>query len=425
VWVIRLEDSLKMRRPHLVLALLSLAAPGLALLDSCGFSARIQEIPRSYDKTFFITAQRCGTPQNQADLIYVVLDRSSKLMTETDPLFRGRTDPITVEIPEPFQIVGQSRTMNVSFGGNAYVSVSDPKGTRGVAVLMDNSASLNGDDEDNPPARIPLTDPFDDRVAGSQNFVGTLSAQDRGTVIAFHGAGQDGLFAKIQPTPTPSQSWFTGNTSLLKQKLGELTGEENGKTPLYDAIQLGVQALRTLPSALRKVLVVFSDGPDNSSQAIFDDAQQSLLGDPQIPTFAIGLGSLLAGGGEQRLIDLTCATAPQGVYLKAPQAANGAICTDDSQCGGTYCLVGRCGEPGVPKRFEALQWLTFGYWKATVSLSIPSGLPSGDHIAVGKLFAYPQGSPRQCDNGACPRGMECDGNTNTCFTKASIPFTVP
>jgi hypothetical protein len=379
----------------------------IVLVKSCGFSARIDVIQSFYDHSEFVAPMRCGRDQSVVDVVYVVLNGEGKLMTRSDPLFAQLPDPIAVETPDPFTVDGQSATVNASPGGNAFVEVTKPTQGRGVALLMDNSQSLDGRNEQTN-ARIPLTDPNDDRIAGAQNFVNNdldLYKSDRMTIISFHGDGVGGLDPKLRRTAgdAPSSSWFTSNTGVLSGKLGELKNEETGKTPLYDAIVLGAQALRSLPSSLRPVMILFSDGPDSSSNpANLDDAKAAVQGNPDIPAFIIGLGTLLTAEGEPQLKDLACSTNPQGVYIKVPLARD------------------------LSKRFGQMQHLIGGYWKATLNLSLPTGLPSGTYTVRGKMFASPRNAPVQCGTGdSCPTGMKCDTGVNRCYLEVTFPLAVP
>jgi hypothetical protein len=399
------------RRRFVAWGLAVLGVASIVLVKSCGFSARIDVIQSFYDRSEFVSAVRCGEDQSTVDIIYLVLNGQGKLMGKNDPLFAQVANPIAVETPDPFSVEGQAATVDATLGGNVFVEVTrtTKEGTRaaGVALLMDNSQSLDGRDEQTG-NRIPLTDPNDDRIAGARNFVNNdLEAykSDRMTLISFHGEGVGGVYPKLRRTSgeAPSSSWFTANTGVLSAKLGELTTEENGKTPLYDAIVLGAQALRTLPSSLRPVMVLFSDGPDNSSNpATLEDARAALQGNPDIPAFIIGLGTLLTAAGEPELKDLACSTNPRGVYIKVPLARD------------------------LSKRFGQMQHLIGGYWRATLNLSLPAGLPSGTHTVRGKMFASPQNSPAQCGAGdPCPAGMTCDTGRARCYLEITFPLTVP
>src|SRR5262249_47182190 len=148
------------------------------------------------------------------------------------------------------------------------------------------------------PNRAPLsTGPTDRdglRLSGARNFINNgFGANDRGTIIAFHGDGMSGVFPKSAQSPgeAPTPNWFTPNFTTLDQELSDLASEEVGRTPLYDALQVGNDALRSLPPAVRQIMVAFSDGADNSSNPItFDQAKTSLTTEPKIPFFGIGLG---------------------------------------------------------------------------------------------------------------------------------------
>lgn len=391
----------------------------LLLVQACGYSAEIEVIQSFYDSSRFIAAQRCGTGQNVVDVVYALLNSRDQLMTEQDPLFGARgAAAVTVDAPEPFTIEGRSETVTVSVSGNAYVEVTRPGRARAVALMMDNSASLNGTNELDGSNAV-LTDPRDTRISAAQNFISNglfprdaeddLHPNDKATVIAFHGDGANGVDAKMRRTPTeaPAESWFSPSETSINNILGQLNTEENGKTPLYDAIGVGVEALRKTQSSFRRVMVLFSDGPDNASTSTFDDARAALTGNPHIPLFAIGLDPLtpsaFGADGHQRLQDLACATTPQGVYMRAPRAAD------------------------LEDRFKSAELLITGYWKATLDLQIPQGLPSGTYNVSGKLFAHPEDQPRSCADG-CSTGdlaMECDSGTQTCYMPTSFTVTVP
>jgi hypothetical protein len=402
-----------MRRSRLVLgSKIVLAFPTIAIAASCGFSARIDVVESYYDHSEFVTAQRCSDDQATVDLIYLVLNSESHLMTKDDPLFSGHgANAVTIDVPEPFALDMGGGQVPATVAGNAYVEVTHPGKARGVAIMMDNSESVDGWNEQSPRARTnPPTDPDGLRLTGAQNFVNTWlsgSTTDRATLISFHGTGMDGVDAKMATMAgeSPSVGWFTGNTSLLDEKLASLKGEAVGATPLYDALSVGNDALRVLPPAVRPIMLVFSDGPDNSSNPItYDAAKAALTTDPSIPFFAIGLGSLL-GDGEAQLIDLACSSTPQGVYMKAPLARD---------------LKGHFGH---------MVHLITGYWKVTLNLSLPGGLPTGTYMATGKMFVNTQGQPpKSCDDQNPCNGsgaMSCDLGRNRCYLNASFTFTAP
>jgi len=407
-----------MRRRYLGLGALLLAAlPLAALVKSCGYTARINVRPLYYNETQYVSFARCDAPTNanQVDILYSLISAEKKVIGLNDPLLpSGASNGQRILFPEPLTVEGQNgKTVTATVTGNEFVKVSTQDGVRGFVFLMDNSRSLNGFDE-NTNQRIPLTDPNDQRLAGAQNFINSdrFTSKDKATIIAFHGDGPEGLDAKQRANPdeAPTNTWFSGNRGVLADSISGLRNQEDGKTPLYDAIGLGTAALRTLPRTVDPVIVLFSDGPDNSSEATLDEARDALTGEPNTPMFAVAIASQLTVGGEDRLRDLACSTAPQGAVLLATGSTTSA-------------------------RFDPLQFATTGYWKAKLDLQLNGGaLPAGRYIVTGRMFADPSDAPKACDGTgatACPTGMECDSTRTTtdtpdgqCFVRVSFTYTV-
>ena len=192
-----------MRRRHFRMgALLLLSAlPLAAFVKSCGFSARIDVIQIFYDKTQFVSFGRCDEPgnQNKVDILFNLITGDQRSIAAGDALLpSGANGGIRVAFPEPFQVEGQAgKTITATLNGNTYNSISKPGSPRAYSLLMDNSRSLDGFDE-NTGARINLTDPGDARIAGAQNFFSSerFLRTDQATLIAFHGDGTDGVFPK-------------------------------------------------------------------------------------------------------------------------------------------------------------------------------------------------------------------------------------
>lgn len=404
-----------MRRRHFRLGalLLLLAVPLAALVKSCGFSARIDVIQIFYDKTQYLSFGRCAEPdtQGKVDILYNLITGDQRgigagdaLLPPGTPLPSGSTGGIRVEFPEAFVIENQpGKTITPTLEANSFVRISKPGSPRAYSLLMDNSRSLDGFDETTG-ARINLTDPSDSRIAGTQNFFTSerFLNSDRATIIAFHGDGPAGVFPKLRAfdSEPPVNTWFISNKTELGGKLTELKGEENGKTPFYDAIAVGAAALGTLPSNAQKVMLSFNDGPDNSSESTLDDAKSALGG--KIPVLSVAIKTLLGVNGERALRELACSTEPQGAVVLAT-ASN------------------------LRSRFDPVQFAVSGYWKASISLTSPQGLAPGVYNVTGRMFADPSDAPRTCDEGdTCPDSMECDtGRTpKQCFIRISFSYTV-
>jgi hypothetical protein len=384
-----------------------------ALALSCGFSAVINIDLDEYDRTEFLTSQHCEGDNNTVDLLYHLFTETEDLISDRNPILAGRRAAgVKVELLEDFTVEGQGTRIagEIVADSNQFVQLSEPGRPRAMALLMDNSRSLDGFDENtntrfNPPL---VTDSGDQRISGAKTFLTDvdtfLPGSDKATIIAFHGDGTGGVIPKMRSRDDepPSIAWFTSNRATFDAKLNELKNEENGKTPLFDAVSFGVNVLKTVYPAtnVQKVAIAFLDGPDNSSEGSLDSASAALR-DNRIPLLGIGLAPKLEGGAQQ-LRDLACATSPRGAVLIAPTSQD------------------------LVSRFRQMRHLVAGYWRVQVRLQQPVGLAAGTYTVTGKMAADPLLSPKNCDSGAaqpCPTGMECDAGSNRCFVRVSFPYS--
>ena len=115
-----------------------------------------------------------------------------------------------------------------------------------AGILVDNSASMN-------PKSAEV-------IAAALAFARASKPIDQMFVVHFSGQARLGL--------PPSQP-FTSDVSQLEA--GLLTFNAEGTTALYDAVLLAISHCR-LTTLDRKVLLIISDGGDNSSQASLEDA---------------------------------------------------------------------------------------------------------------------------------------------------------
>ena len=435
-----------MRRWLTVLGTLTVSLPPLAalLLHACGYTARIEVVRSFYRETQFVAANKCGTDANTIDLLYLLLTGDDQLMTDTDPLLAQRVDggasPVSVQFPEAFSVarilgpcaaspmpacagggtcvdgfcqMSESVTVEPTVASTRFVQVTRKGTGRAVALLMDNSSSLNGDDENGGP-RFNVTDPGDRRISGAQDFVSNVKAfseADRFTVIAYHGDGTDGVFPKLRSRDDepPSASWFVSQREELKSQIATLKNEENGKTPLFDAIKVGVAALRSITGSAQRVVVNFSDGPSNSSVATLDEAQTALT-DARYPFISVAVSPKL-GAGVDQLQQLACLTAPDG----KPQGA----------------LVVSSPGPELRDKFVQLAYLVTGHWRTTLTLAPRNGsLTAGTtYKLTGRMFADPGAAPKRCDetqNPTCPASMECENGAGEfqgrCFVRVKFNY---
>ena len=114
-----------------------------------------------------------------------------------------------------------------------------------AGILMDNSASM--------------TNKTSHVIAAALAFARASNAQDEMFVVHFNDQVRFGL-----PPETP----FTGHISQLESALSKFNAE--GTTALYDAIGAAIFHLHKT-SLDRKVLIIISDGGDNSSHASLDE----------------------------------------------------------------------------------------------------------------------------------------------------------
>jgi Ca-activated chloride channel family protein len=115
-----------------------------------------------------------------------------------------------------------------------------------AGILVDNSASMTRKGEE--------------VIAAALAFARESNSEDEMFVVHFSNEAQLGL---------PSGHSFTGNISELEAALSRFSAE--GTTSLYDAVALAISQLQRT-SLERKVLLIISDGGDNSSRTTFEDA---------------------------------------------------------------------------------------------------------------------------------------------------------
>ncbi len=131
------------------------------------------------------------------------------------------------------------------------------------------------------------------------DFVGRLAAQDEGAVLVFN------------QTSDVAQNWTT-DKPLLASRINAIT--TTGGTALWDALIRGASMIT--PRSGRQVVVVLTDGRDESSSASFSAVLSSYSGKP-ITVYAIGLGSSI---NDTELRSLAQATG--GRYYRAPSSSD-------------------------------------------------------------------------------------------------------
>ena len=180
------------------------------------------------------------------------------------PMFRSGTDivPLYVTvtdrngrlvanlIQEDFEIYDNEVQQEIVVFRNDVQPIS-------VVVMLDTSASMTG--------KLKLL------MAGAEQFLIRMLPGDQGRVGAFND--------KVELSPE-----FTGDRDRLVTELGTL--DFGNPTRLYDAIAASLDALREIEG--RRVILVFTDGDDTSSNANSNDVLDRAVAE-EVMIYAIGL----------------------------------------------------------------------------------------------------------------------------------------
>jgi len=118
-------------------------------------------------------------------------------------------------------------------------------GPASIGLIIDNSGSMR--------------EKHDDVTRAAVAFAGASNAEDEMFVVTFNEKVSMGL---------PPSTQFTSDLELIHSAL--VRTPPNGLTALYDAIEVGIEHLKTGRRDL-KSLVVLSDGGDNASHRRLDD----------------------------------------------------------------------------------------------------------------------------------------------------------
>ena len=131
-------------------------------------------------------------------------------------------------------------------------------GPYSAVFLLDQSGSITS------------TDPNDARIDAAKVFVRNLDTGDEVGLMAFATGGQ----IPYSPTTRWSHSGqrFSSSRTAFFSTLDSLADEEGGNTPLYDAAKNAVRYVDTYANNENQVVIVFTDGQDNSSNADLSDA---------------------------------------------------------------------------------------------------------------------------------------------------------
>ncbi len=189
-----------------------------------------------------------------------------------------------------------------------YVPLGDDSQPRAVAVLMDNSGTLKGRGPDCVPEPSEATDRTpggteDSRIAAAKDFVFALdSGRDLVGLYTFDTAGSSGVqsVTEVEMNAAGTRG-FVSNLPGVEDAILEL-----GKrvacgpgSPVWDAVVRGADDLREITASrrLNPVIVLFTDGPPDASDAQLSDAIEAVVADPakaedDIPVFVVHLDNV-------------------------------------------------------------------------------------------------------------------------------------
>ena len=148
-------------------------------------------------------------------------------------------------------------------------------GPYSAVFLMDQSGSIVD------------SDPNDARLDAVKSFLNNLGVGDEVGMLAFATSGKIAEFPVTSYTDRNGDR-FTSDPRGFDSVLELLGDQEDGGTPLYDAICFAVDYVVDYAANSNKAIVVFTDGEDTVSGATFDEAVQC-ANDSDIPVHAVGL----------------------------------------------------------------------------------------------------------------------------------------
>ena len=207
-----------------------------------------------------------------------------------------------------------------------------------LALVMDNSGSLDGSDDGAPdPTRA--TDRTADgrqdfRIAAARELASSLGASDEVALYTFDTAGAAGVISRTAVAGCGGDSGFAGAVDDCLGEailgLGRATAASAG-SPAWDAVTRAVEDLRGRKSAAQgrgaPAIVLFTDGPADGSAATAAEAIAAARGeeadpDDDIPVFVVHLDNVVvmapATGRHADYEEIACATG--GAYYRVESA---------------------------------------------------------------------------------------------------------
>lgn len=163
----------------------------------------------------------------------------------------------------------------------------DPKIDVNVVLTIDQSNSMAGQ-------------PIEDEKTAASIFVGLMQGNDQSAIVSF----------AVQSTTT---YFFSSDKNSLIAAISGITIK--GGTAFYDALIHSADLTRSLLK--NRVIILMTDGGDNSSKHTYDEVLNTLTS-LEIRVFTIGLGLQQNSSTERILKDLAVATG--GAYYYSPDS---------------------------------------------------------------------------------------------------------
>src|SRR5579883_211963 len=196
-----------------------------------------------------------GTPQAPQDQPGTFTVRTTSRLVLLDVSVKDKSGFVSGLTKDDFKVYEDGKLQEISQFANKDVPVT-------AGLVVDESGSMR-------PKRPEV-------ITAALEFIHDSNPQDEMFVVNFNEGARRGL-----PDTTP----FSDNINQLRAALWQ--GEPEGRTALYDAIELALRQLK-LGRRDKQTLVVISDGGDNISKTSFQQVMHDLL-DSLATVYTVGI----------------------------------------------------------------------------------------------------------------------------------------
>lgn len=227
---------------------------------------------------------------------------------------------------------------------NTLVSSQNASG-RSFAFALDNSASLDGSDQNGSPNATRATDPLQYRKVGLMGFIDALTqgSEDSGRLefAAYfaNGQGKTGVY-------TPSQQWIK-SIPLWQTKVIQAYPSPSGQSPIWETALASLEAInRDSNDSYAPNLIAFTDGPANPNSQSAKEA------------FEIALSS--AGKINLNWLD----------YEKAGQPPNADYAQMAHKHCATYHFIDNASQ--IPSLMRQIAINAHSHWTSALKFTLPA-----------------------------------------------------